>query len=156
MSRKPSAHLMPEGYQDELERRERNISDLSGLSVASSASEFLETKIQSQNLELEYLRMYSHGLQAAHAARSLRDSEFTDQIGPVLDGFTGIKSKLQVLKHQRKLLEEDLEEEAHAAKCQQLAHDEPDITFLEQAYANSMVPRVMNASNYIRVQPECV
>ena len=155
MSRKPSVHLMPEGYQDELERREWSISGLSGLSVTSSASEFLETKIQSQNLELEYLRMYSHGLQAARATGSLQDSEFTDQIGPVLDEFTGIKSKLQVLKHHWNSWKRTSKEEAHAAKDQQLAHDEPDITFLEQAYANSMVPRVMNASNHIQVQPEC-
>ena len=137
---------MPEGYQDELKRRERNISGLSGLSVASSASEFLETKIQSQSLELDYLRMYSSGLQAAHAAGSLEACEFTEQVGPVADEFAGISSELRVLKRQRKLLEEDLEEETSIAKRQRLAHDEPDITFLERAYTDSIVPRVMGAS----------
>lgn len=146
MPRKPSVHLMPEGYQDELKRSERNISGLLGLSVVSSASEYLEAKIQSQNLELDYLRMYLHGLQATHAAGSLQDSEFTDQIGPVLDEFTRISSELRVLKRQRKLLEEDLEEEASVAKHQLLAHVEPDITFLERAYTNSIIPRVMGVS----------
>lgn len=146
MFRKPSIHLMPEGFQSELKKTERNITGLSELSVASSASEFLEGKIQSQNLQLEYLRTYKSGLQAAHAAGSLETSEFTDQIGPVMDEFTGICGELKVLKRQRKILEEDLEEETSIAKRQRLAHDEPDITFLERAYTDSIVPRVMGAS----------
>ena len=132
---------MPEGFQSELKKTERNITGLSELSVASSASEFLEGKIQSQNLQLEYLRTYKSGLQAAHA----ETSEFTDQIAPVMDEFTGICGELKVLKRQRKILEEDLEEEASAAKRQRMA-DEPGVTFLERVYTDSIMPRVIGAS----------
>lgn len=145
MPPKFSIHLTPEGFQSELKNK-KNISELSGLSVEFSASEFLEGKIQLQKLQLQYLGTYASGLQAAHAVGFLETSEFTDQIGPVVDEFTGICNELKVLKRQRKLLEEDLEEEASAAKRQRLADDEPDVTFLERVYTNSIVPQVMGAS----------
>lgn len=77
MSRKPSIYLMPEVFQSQLRKTKRNINRCPGLYVALSTSGFLEGKLQSQNLQSEYLRTYTSILHTSHTVGSLESSEFT-------------------------------------------------------------------------------
>lgn len=145
--RKPSFHLMPPGIQTQIRNNSRSISGVSGVSVASSAvSDFLEEKIKSHDLELEYLRTYQAGLQAARDTGDLPERDLLDQLGETIDRFEAVSNESTVLKRQRTILEQDLEDEAGGTKRQRGNDDEPDVTFLERAYTDTIVPRVMNAS----------
>lgn len=147
MDRKPSIHLMPPGIQNQLRNDDRSISGISGVSVASSSvSDFLEEKIKSHDLELEYLRTYQAGLQAARDTGTLPGRDFLDQVGETIDRFEVVSNESPVLKRRRTIIEQDLKDEAGGTKRQHRNDDEPDVTFLERAYTDTIVPRVMNAS----------
>lgn len=51
------------------------------------------------------------------------------------------------MKRQRNLIEEDLEDEASAAKRKRMADDEPDVTFLERVYTYSIMLRVRDVES---------
>lgn len=147
MYRKPSIHLMPEGIQAQQRDNDRSISGISGVSIASSSvSDFLEEKIKSHDLELEYLRTYQAGLQAARDTGTLPKAIFLGQVSNTIGRFEVVSKESTVLKRQRTIIEQDLEDEAGGAKRQRGNDDEPDATFLERAYTDTNVPRVMNAS----------
>lgn len=98
---------------------------------------------------MEYLRTYQAGLQAAHDTGNLPGRDLLDQVGETIDRFEAVSNESTVLKRQRTILEQDLADEAGGTKRQRGnddENDEPDVTFLERAYTNTIVPRLMNAS----------
>ncbi|KAJ9374586.1 hypothetical protein DTO282E5_669 [Paecilomyces variotii] len=152
MSRRPSiperySSLMPENRQKSLQSKQRDFSQICGfsrVSVASSTvSEFLEEKIRSYQLEIDYLRTYKDGLYEAKEADTIKDTEYKPELNSVLDDLKQANEDLRLVKRQRSLLEDDLQDELR--KRQKDDTTGPDKDFLERAYTNVIVPRVMGA-----------
>ena len=142
--------LMPHGHQKMLNEQHRSISRVTQHSVTSAASstvsEFLEGRIKSNELEMDYLKMYQEGLYIAHRGGKIPSEQFQAGIGTVLGNFRSVNKNLRVLKRQRKIIEEDIEDEVEHHKRERGEDQEPDVSFLERAYTNTIVPRVMGAS----------
>lgn len=138
---------MPENRQKSLQSKQRDFSQISGfsrVSVASSTvSEFLEEKIRSYQLEIDYLRTYKDGLYEAKEADTIKDTEYKPELNSVLDDLKQANEDLRLVKRQRSLLEDDLQDELR--KRQKDDTTGPDKDFLERAYTNVIVPRVMGA-----------
>ncbi|KAJ5826325.1 hypothetical protein N7474_003463 [Penicillium riverlandense] len=120
------------------------ISQICQTSVDSTTTDFLEAKIAALEDEKAYLCCIREGLDDAKLAGLFTNASFQGQIGPCLTRFRSTASVLHILKRQRKMLEEDLEEEV-ALKRQRLC-DPPDEGLLERAYRDTIIPRVMGAS----------
>jgi hypothetical protein len=117
------------------------------VSVASTTvSEFLEEKVKAYQLELDYIKVYKDGLHEARSAKKLSNDEFDKELGMVFEDFRSVQADLKVLKRQRGVIQEDLEEEVDSSKRYRTEGNEPDIGFLERAYTDTIVPRVMGAS----------
>ena len=142
--------LMPHGHQKILKEQRRSISQVtqsSMVSVASSTvSEFLEDRIKSNEFEMDYLKTYQEGLHVAHTGEKITSEQFQTEMGTVLGNFCSVNKNLRVLKRQRKIIEEDIEDEVEHHKRERGEDQEPDVSFLERAYTNTIVPRVMGAS----------
>ncbi|KAJ9252121.1 hypothetical protein DTO207G8_4954 [Paecilomyces variotii] len=154
MSRRPSiperySSLMSEDRQKTLRSKQRHFNfsqtpAFSRLSAASSTvSEFLEDKIESYQLEIDYLRAYKDGLHEARAAHTIDDADYKTELYSVLDDMKLAYGDLQLIKRQRSILEDDLEDELREKHRKDDVG--PDQDFLERAYANAIVPRVMRA-----------
>ena len=88
-------------------------------------------------------RQYQEGLHVAHTGERITSEEFQAEIGAVLGNFN---KNLRVLKRQRRIIEQDIEDEVEHHKRERGEDQEPDVSFLERAYTNTIVPRVMGAS----------
>jgi hypothetical protein len=141
---------MSNSRQKTLQERQRNFSQAtqsSNVSVASTTvSEFLEEKVKAYQLELDYIKAYKDGLHEARSAEKLSNDEFDKELGMVFEDFRSVQADLKVLKRQRGVIQEDLEEEIDSSKRYRAEGNEPDISFLERAYTDTIVPRVMGAS----------
>lgn len=142
--------LMPHGHQKVFNEQHHNVSksiQSSVPSVASSTvSEFLEGKIKSNELEMDYLKTYQEGLYIAHRGEKITSEQFQAEIGTVLGNFRWAHQYLGFPKRQRKIIEEDIEDEIENHKREWSEDKEPDVSFLERAYTNTIVTRVMGAS----------
>lgn len=115
-------------------------SQLSQASINSDTSDFFDAKIAAWETEVEYIRCVKNGLDEAKAAKLLSDAEFRKELEPYLEPFRAAAGTLQVMKRDRQLLVEDFEEEVEVKR--QRSRD-PDRDFMERAYVNTIVPRVM-------------
>lgn len=113
---------------------------------SSTVSEFLEDKIKSNEFEMDYLKTYQEGLHVAHTGEKITSEQFQTEMGTVLGNFCSVNKNLRVLKRQRKIIEEDIEDEVEHHKRERGEDQEPDVSFLERAYTNTIVPRVMGDS----------
>lgn len=114
------------------------------ISVHSSVSEFLEAKIaaleESQSSDLETRRAISHG----KAKGYLTDEAFEEESRTLLIRFKKNDDVIRILKRQQRKFSEDLEEVV-AAKRRRL-HAPDDLALYEDAYVESIIPRVMASS----------
>ena len=135
--------LIPERYSSLLgaaprkeldEVKKRKIIAASQLSTASSTSEFIEAKIEDTSLSLEYFQKlrdflteaYKDGFLAQqHYDEAMSDVNITDRAG---------EKEMVVLKRQKKIVMEDLDDEI------------PSHSKLEDAYASVITSKVMAAS----------
>ena len=126
--------LMPPGHQKMLNEQRRG-SQTNQNSMHSDAlstvSEFLEGRIKSNELEMDYLKTYQEGLYIAHTGENITSEEFQAGIRAVLGNFRSINKNLGVLKRQRKIIEEDIEDEVEHHKRERGEDQEPDVNFLE-------------------------
>ncbi|KAJ9234939.1 hypothetical protein DTO169E5_6406 [Paecilomyces variotii] len=142
MSRRPSiperySSLMSEDRQKTLRSKQRDFNfsqtpAFSRLSAASSTvSEFLEDKIESYQLEIDYLRAYKDGLHEVRAAHTIDDADYKTELHSVLDDMKLAYGDLQLIKRQRNILQDNLEDELWGKRRKDDVG--PDQDFLERA-----------------------
>ncbi|OXV09941.1 hypothetical protein Egran_02296 [Elaphomyces granulatus] len=136
--------LLPEARRIKLrENRQRHASYASAAST--TISEFLEEKILSCELDMEYLKSYKGGLQQANPTDAISKEDIDEEVGKILNRFEPLYEEVKILKRQRKYIIEDLEVDMSDLKKQKQDKD-VDVALLERAYTNTIVPRVMAAS----------
>lgn len=115
----------------------------SNVSLESTASDFLEAKIEQLTEYKSYSELVKQGILEARDQQRLPPSEFNELISPVLRKLSTANATLRVLKRQRQAITDDLAEEV-AIRRQRLA-EPSDQGLLERAYADTILSRVMSA-----------
>jgi hypothetical protein len=118
-------------------------SKASHVSLESTASDFLEAKIEQLTQYKAYVELVREDILDAHNQQPLPGNEFAQHIEPVLARLTTANSTRRVLKRQRRALTDDLAEEV-ATRRQRLA-EPSDEGLLERAYTETILSRVMSA-----------
>jgi hypothetical protein len=153
--------LLPAAWQqclDEIKARR-----VSGSSNLTTASDFLEEQIRTLSSDLDYVRAYRTGLRKESDRIPKRDLD--EEVHEIEEVEDDRQESLAVFKRQRKIIEEDLAEEAAkilppepttpektpAKAPQYTTPEKPDQPVprevIKQAFANSIVERVMTASS---------
>ncbi|PKY01790.1 hypothetical protein P168DRAFT_329706 [Aspergillus campestris IBT 28561] len=118
------ASLMPEDWKLSLrDQQKRTASQVSQLSQFPAAS--------------------SDGLLETRANKSVVEEEFQEELASTIAQIVPLTRSLDTLARQKRVIEEDLEDEIAPKK---LRDEEPDLGFLERAYASTVTARVMGAS----------
>ena len=118
-------------------------SRLSEMSVESTTSDILDVKFVAMESELEYMRCVRGGLNEARQTEKISHDVFQREVQPFLKSFRSSSSTIQVLKAQRPLIIEDIDEEI-SAKRQRIAGP-VDQSLLEHAYRDTIICRVLGA-----------
>jgi hypothetical protein len=142
--------LLPEDRIKKIKEKQQRCTSHSSIismeSIASTTvSDFLEEKIVSHQLDIEYLKSYKDGLHDAYLTKKISKDDFNKELSDIVKQFEPFSNEIRVLKRQRKIIREDLEDEIRDSKKQN-ANLEPPIRFLERAYTSTIVPKVMAAS----------
>ncbi|OJJ43919.1 hypothetical protein ASPZODRAFT_145056 [Penicilliopsis zonata CBS 506.65] len=109
----------------------------------STTANFLDAKIEALENDKVHLCCTIEELDEAKIAGSLTDPDFQEQIGPLLAEFRSTMTTIHVLKRQRKMLQEDLQEEVELKR--QRRHEPSDDGLLERAYRDTVIPQLMRA-----------
>ncbi|MCJ1464996.1 hypothetical protein MMC07_003611 [Pseudocyphellaria aurata] len=126
--RKYASLLSPTSQNVLADYKVRKSSANSLLSNASDASEFLEHKIKTVELEMDIADFYKKSLTQAYQQDNIEEGELTEALDEVNQEHSGKKREWIALKRQKVLIEEDIEEGPYAT--------------LEKAYAAAMKHRV--------------
>jgi hypothetical protein len=111
-----------------------------------STSDFLDAKLSVMESELEYIRCVRDGLSEARQTETISHDAFQREIQPFLQSFRSSSNVIQVVKRQRRLIVEDIDEET-SSKRQTIECPCPlDQGLLERAYRDAIVFRVLDAS----------
>ena len=114
--------------------KKRKVSASLRVSTASSAAEFVVSKIEDISLVIEYIDEMRKGLNGAFDGGNLPVLQYTEAIEDV-EKYSKLKEReLVVLKRQKKSIKDDLEENV------------PSHARLEDAYANIIMNKVMTAA----------
>jgi hypothetical protein len=127
--------------------KQRSVSAASRLpemSVESTTSDILDMKLAAMENELEYMRCVRDGLNEARQTEKISHDDFQREIQPFLKSFRSSSSTIQVLKTQRPLIIEDIDENVSAKR--QRIEGPADQSLLEHAYRDAMISRVLGAS----------
>lgn len=127
------------------------LSEVSMSSAESTTSDFLDAKIAALEDEAAYIECVKDGLDEAAVTGRTKDTDLQRELAPLANRMRSTTSTLSALKRQRNLLVEDLED-ALALKRQRFRQPS-DEGLLETAYADTIIPRVMNASAKQRGTP---
>ena len=119
-------------------------SRLSEMSVGSTTSDILDAKLAAMESELEYMRCVRGGLNEARQTEEISHDVFQREIQHFLKSFRSSSSTIQVLKTQRPLIIEDIDEEVSAKRHR--IEGPVDQSPLEHAYRDAMISRVLGAS----------
>lgn len=114
--------------------KKRKVSASSMLSTASSAAEFVVSKIEDVSLGIKYVDEMRKGLKEAFDDGNLPVSQYKEALTEVKNYCKPKESEIIVLKRQKKLIMDDLEEIV------------PSHARLEDAYANIIMNKVMTAT----------
>lgn len=95
---------------EKTETRYRSVSQTSCISMDSSISDILEEKVSFLSLELDYLRAYRNGLIDLQAVNPDIKKELLDEIKSSRKRMRPLESELVVLKRQKKIIQDDLDE----------------------------------------------
>ena len=114
--------------------KKRKVSASLRVSTASSAAEFVVSKIEDISLVIEYIDEMRKGLNGAFDDGNLPVLQYTEAIEDV-EKYSKLKEReLVMLKRQKKSIKDDLEENV------------PSHARLEDAYANIIMNKVMTAA----------
>ena len=119
-------------------------SRLSEMSVDSTTSDILDLKLAAMESELEYIQCVRDSLNEAKQTRRISHDAFQREIQPFLKSFRTSSASIQVLKTQRPLIIEDIDEEVSAKR--QRIEGLVDQSLLEHAYRDAIISRVLGAS----------
>lgn len=122
-------------------RHASTASKASNLSLESTASEFLETKIQQLVEYKSFAEIVKAGIIEAREEERVPIGEFSELISPVLGRLSAANKTLQVLKRQKRAISDDIEEVAQRPRLTEPS----DPGLLERAYSDTIVSRVMSA-----------
>ena len=142
-----SSLMAPSRQSALLTHKQRSVgaaSRLSKMSVESTTSDILDMKLAAMESELEYMRCVRDGLNEARQTEKIPHDAFQREIQPFLKSFRSSSSTIQVLKSQRPLIIEDIDEEVSAKR--QRIEGPVDQSLLEHAYRDAMISRVLGAS----------
>lgn len=141
-----SSLLSPES-RAELEKQKKrsasNIYQLSALSTSSNVQSFFDKKVTCLEDELATTRCLMNGLTESRVRDLITEDEFQQELRRHLDFFCETRSTTQTLKRQNDFLKEDFEE---AVACKRPREGEVDPEFLERAFCDTILPRVMAAN----------
>ncbi|CAG8378561.1 unnamed protein product [Penicillium salamii] len=118
------------------------LSQISQDSQQSTASDFLDAKIAALSDEQEYMLCVQEGLGEALHSNKIAPEMYEKEIGTVLKSFRRSSQTFQVMKRQRTLLSEDLEDAVEEKRTQEPVEN----SIVEKAYADTIIPRVMSAA----------
>jgi hypothetical protein len=142
--------MQPSRRQALLSYQERSVSNSSRLSqisqelLRSRTSDFLDAKISALEDEQEYISCFRDGLDEISSSGLLSSSAFQKEIRPILTKFRATSQTLDVLKRQRTLIEEDLQEEVDSKRKRTIGP--LDNGLITRAYVDTILPRVMGAA----------
>lgn len=150
------APLMPAAPRENLQTKYFRVvsakSAVSNLSMESRVSEFLESKVELLQAEVDYLHDYQHGLRLAVASEKLALGSYREEMERLDNTYLPVLDELKTIKKQRKTLEGDMEDDLELpidpdddTKRSKL-DPEPNVDFMERAYASTMVARIMSAT----------
>lgn len=125
--------------------QQRHASTISTLSFASSTvSEFLEEKVKACKYEFEAATVQLEIIQHTRQNQNLDSDEYHALSQPLLEHLNRLTTEKRLLKKQSRLIRDDLDEEVEHKKARQT---EPGVEFYERAYLDSIIPRIMGATN---------
>ncbi|KAJ5951595.1 uncharacterized protein N7479_010008 [Penicillium vulpinum] len=130
--------VMPKDRQQALLNKQKK-----EVPTSRSVSDFLESKIKEYRCDLDYIQCAHEGLVEALDTNLISATEFADALQPFMASARTVSHELKTLNLQRKIMEEDLEEQASNKRRRQ---GEPDVELLERAYVDSIMPKVMSAT----------
>ncbi|CRG90141.1 Pc12g04220 [Talaromyces islandicus] len=126
-------------------RQQRHASTISSFSFASSTvSEFLEERVKACEYEFASSTAQLEIIQHTRQNQDLDSAEYQALSHPLLEHLSRLTTEKQLLKKQSKLIRDDLGEEVERKKARQT---EPGVDFYERAYLDSIIPRIMGATN---------
>ncbi|KAJ5567513.1 hypothetical protein N7535_006819 [Penicillium sp. DV-2018c] len=134
------------GHQERSASHSSKLSQISQDSLQSTTSDFLDAKIAALEDEKEYTSCLKQGLDEISSAGLLGSDEFQTEIGPVLRRFRATSQTIDILKRQRRSIEEDLEVEVKRRRTT----GPSDGGLVERAYVDTIIPRVMGAAAKVR------
>ncbi|KUL89945.1 hypothetical protein ZTR_02890 [Talaromyces verruculosus] len=139
--------LIPQEAQQKIAEHDKQVrkqkSNVSLLSIKSSISDYLEEKFKECEYDLAASVARLSALQQAVEQGTLTQEEYYNAATPFFEYQKERFDEKKHLSQHRRFLEADMSEEVESKK---LRFDEPSIEFYQRAYANSIVPRVMNAT----------
>lgn len=106
----------------------------SQLSLAPSAEDFIDAKLNDVGVNLEYAEMLHNSLKKAFKEEFLSEKQHIEAIADVEEQVEPVEREFLLLKRQKKILSEDLEDELSM------------YSRLEDAYASIVTDKVMRAS----------
>lgn len=128
-------------------------SAVSNLSMESRVSDYLESKIEQLQAEIDCVSSYQDGLRLTVASEELALDAYREEMKQLDDTYLPIATELNILKKQRRTFEEDMEDDieppiidSHDVVKRQKSDHEPSVEFMERAYASTMVARIMSAT----------
>lgn len=126
------------------ELRKRSIGQsesVAKMKCSHPVSEFLNEKVRAFNWELEYIECAKAGLNEARD-NAVSAEHYVEALQPFLSVITRTTREMAIVMGQKKIIEEDLIEEAK----KRIRTGEPPIGLLQRAYENTIVPKAMSAS----------
>lgn len=125
----PYSSLMSDHSQENLRiSQARSTNAGSSVSSQSTVSEFLQSKIEELDSDLEYVAQYRRGLREAFESQTLSKRSYDEEYEDLEENTTALQRELVVVKRQRKTIEEDLVEK-------------PTSEQIEEAYTASMMQK---------------
>jgi hypothetical protein len=121
-------------------------SRLFGMSVESATSDILDMLSAEMESKLEYVRCVRDGLNEVRQTEKISQDTFQREIQPFLKSFRLSSLTIQVLKAQRPLIIEDIDEEVSAKR--QRIEGPVDQSLLEHAYYDAIISRVLKGPKF--------
>lgn len=134
---------VPQDHQDQIKLQKQRCDDLNKTVKHRSVSDFLECRIRALSSDIDYIAQAHRGLEAARENSQISAHEFREALEPFLPPTRLIIDESRTITRQRKLIEEDLEEQL-ATKRQRV--EGPGMGIYLRAYTSSILERVKGAS----------
>lgn len=112
--------------------------------ASSTVSDFLEEKVKACEYEFEASSAQLQIIQHTRETQNLDSDEYDALSQPLLEHLNRLTTEKRLLKKQSRLIRDDLDEEVEHKKTRQA---EPGVEFYERAYLDSIIPRIMGATN---------